>query len=502
MSSVSEHPECQREPLSRPFDVHRWSDYPELNNCLDVLVSELEGLEGRERGRREKDRARFRDAVRCLVLDMYVAWKTDPELAVGVPLGNVHYTRKGRYQALFLKYSSFTAAFGLLVQAGYLTKLKDGFNDPRSGIGRNTRVCATEKLIQLLTGPARLSVPRVSRRHWDEEVIVLRGERPRRGATAPRLEYDDTAETQAMRERLKAINSHLQKQWIDIRITDAEFTNLQLRMRRDYVDEDRDRPFIDFTQTSLVRIFNNGDWGQGGRFYKGWWLSVPSEYRKYITINDKRTCEIDFSALHPVLLYSHIREELQGDAYDIGLPKVPRSLVKETFNKMLNAPGLIRTPKGYAADEIGLDWKKLQAAIADRHAPIKQFFNSGYGLKLQRTDADLAEAVMLRFFSAGHTCLPVHDSFLVHHALADELRAIMVQEFKKLTDQPISTKSIDGYDPELEAAHTRQDTDPSYSPDGFVATSIEDCLSASGEYSGYEQRRLDWLSALKSVGTA
>lgn len=267
MSSVSEHTECQREPLSRPFDVHRWSDYPELNNCLDVLLSELEGLEGRERGRTVKDRARFRDAVRCLVLDMYVAWKTDPELAVGVPLGNVHYTRKSRYQALFLKYSSFTAAFGLLVQAGYLTKLRDGFNDPRSGKGRNTRVCASEKLIQLLTGPAGLSVPRVSRRHWDEEVIVLRGEKPLRGATAPRLEYHDTAETQAMRERLKAINSHLQQQWIDIRITDAEFTKLQHRMRRDYVDEDRDRPFIDFTHRSLVRIFNNGDWGQGGRFY-------------------------------------------------------------------------------------------------------------------------------------------------------------------------------------------------------------------------------------------
>lgn len=495
-------PNCKKglehnsEPFSRPFDVHRWSDYPELNNCLSELVKELEGLEGRERGRGDKDRKRFRDAVRCLVLDMYVAWKTDPELAVGVPLGNVHYTRDSRYRALFLRYRSFKAAFDRLVQAGYIAKLKGGFNDPRSGKSQTTRVCATEKLIQLLTGPARLSVPRVSRRHWDEEVIILRGKKPRPGAIAPRLEYKDTAETQAMRERLQQINTHLQQQWIDIRITDSEFAKLQQRMRRDYVDEDRDRPFIDFTQTSLVRIFNNGDWGQGGRFYKGWWLSVPSEYRKYITIKDKRTCEIDFSTLHPVLLYSQVQEELQGDAYDIGLPRVPRSLVKETFNKMLNASKPLRTPKGYAADEIGLDWKQLQAAIADRHAPIKQFFNSGYGLKLQRADADLAEAVMLRFYSAGHTCLPVHDSFLVHYALADELRAIMVQEFSRLTGQSISTKSIDGYDPELETAHARQDTDSNFSRDSFVATSIEDCLSASGEYAGYEQRRLDWLSAL------
>lgn len=233
---------------------------------------------------------------------------------------------------------------------------------------------------------------------------------------------------------------------------------------------------------------------RGAGHYKGWWQSLPREYRKYITINDKRTCEIDYSTLHPVLLYSHLGEKLQGDAYDIGLPRVPRSLVKETFNKMLNAPGQIRVPKGYAADQIGLDWKQLQTTIADKHAPIKQFFNSGYGLKLQRIDSDLAEAVMLRFISAGHTCLPVHDSFLVHHALAGELRGIMVEEFKKLTDQSISTKAIDGCDPELEAAHTRQDTDLSNAPDGFVDTSIEDSLFAVGEYAGYEQRRLDWLS--------
>jgi hypothetical protein len=28
--------------VSRPFDVNRWSDYPELSNCLTSLVAELD----------------------------------------------------------------------------------------------------------------------------------------------------------------------------------------------------------------------------------------------------------------------------------------------------------------------------------------------------------------------------------------------------------------------------------------------------------------------------
>ena len=59
---VEEHEAEQASPVavSRPFDVNRWSDYPELNNCLTVLVHEIEGGEGRRRNRSDKDAKRFR----------------------------------------------------------------------------------------------------------------------------------------------------------------------------------------------------------------------------------------------------------------------------------------------------------------------------------------------------------------------------------------------------------------------------------------------------------
>ncbi|CAN7356131.1 hypothetical protein LJR231_002064 [Phyllobacterium sp. LjRoot231] len=469
-------------PVSRPLDVHRWSDYRELNDCLTELVTELEAREQRQRKRKGDDAKRFREAVRCLVLDLYVAWKTDPELEVSIHLDNGHYSRRTRYRSLFIKWSSFTAAYYALVAVGYIRVVRPGFHDRKTGIGRVTRIAATERLIQLLTDQACLNIPAISSRLDDMEVILLRD------SSKKPMEYQDTDATRSMRSDLQRINTHLQNQWIDIRLSDAEFRDLQLRMQLDYEHDDRERPFIDFTQRALVRIFNNGDWEQGGRFYRGWWQSVPKEYRRFITINDKRTVEVDYSTLHPILLYAQVGHPLQGDAYDIGLPQIPRSLTKQTFNKMINATGRMNKPPEFDAYDIGLDWQQFRDAIAARHEPIKHFFNTGYGMELQRIDADIAQRVMLRFIEMGYVCLPVHDSFLVHYALADELKSVMVQEFQSATGQHITVKAIEGHE-------VIQNT-------GLVTADIADLLDETGTYAGYEKRMLDWYRIANPAGSA
>ncbi|MEJ5085376.1 hypothetical protein [Brucella pseudogrignonensis] len=472
--------------FSRPFDVNRWADYPELNNCLDELISELAKLDGRTRQRGEKERKHFREAVRCLVLDMYVAWLTDPALLVGVPLSKGRYADESRYRALFLWWSSFKAAYDLLVRAGYIQVVLPGFKDHTTNVGRTTRVKATPALVSFLTEKAALHVCRISARVCERETIILRREKKEvSGKQTPRsVEYQDSDLTNAMRSRLERINCFLQQQWIDIRLSDSEFVHLQARMRRDYEDSDRESPFIDFSQKALVRIFNNNDWQQGGRFYRGWWQSVPKEYRRYITINDKATCEVDYSTLHPNLLYAEKRRRFEGDdAYDIGVSGVSRSLIKKTFNAMLNASGPIKQPKEYSAEQAGMDWKQFQDTIIAKHAPIKDFFNAGYGLRMQRADSDLAEAVMLRFIDMGYACLPVHDSFLVHNALVDELKVIMEEEFQKKTGFTIKTQQIEIAEPEPLRGETAE-------PLSFNSAFLE----PSGEYAGYDKRWLNWDS--------
>lgn len=474
-------------PPSRPFDVNRWSEYPELNNCLTALIKELEQLENRQRQRNPDQKKKLREAVRCLILDLYVAWKTDPNLVIAISLSNGTYATESRYRALFLYWKSFKAAYGMLVEAGYISVVLNGFHDHETGIGRMTRIRATDKLISLLTQRAALSIPRISSRVSEREVIILRGEKPKNGSSkpAPLIVYEDTDETHAMRDNVHRINAHLQRQWIDLRITDEHLASLQRRMQRDYDGEERDRPAIDLTQRALVRIFNDGRWDLGGRFYRGWWQSIPKEYRQHITINDKRTWEVDYSTLHPTLLYAEVGERLEGDAYGIEAQAVPRSLVKITFNKMLNATSRISRPDDFSEDRFGMSWNQLQDAIVERHAPIKHLFNTGYGLQLQRLDSDLAETVMLKFFAHGHTCLPVHDSFLVHHALVEELKKTMVHVFKDMTGQTISVKDVEGFEPE---------SDSDYQPDVHSMEPSESWFQATGDYTGYEQRRIDWYS--------
>ena len=81
-------------------------------------------------------------------------------------------------------------------------------------------------------------------------------------------------------------------------ITDDEYKSLQERLL-----VDKEKSPVDFSQRILTRIFSNGRFDQGGRFYRAWWHNVPSEYRKYITINGKRTCEYDYSQLNPHMAY-------------------------------------------------------------------------------------------------------------------------------------------------------------------------------------------------------
>ena len=57
-------------------------------------------------------------------------------------------------------------------------------------------------------------------------------------------------------------------------------------------------------------------------------------------------------------------------------------------------------------------WKDFILFLQSHHEPIKKYFFTGYGLKLQKIDSDLAEQVLLEMHEKGKVILPVHDSFV------------------------------------------------------------------------------------------
>ena len=132
---------------------------------------------------------------------------------------------------------------------------------------------------------------------------------------------------------MKIINKCFYKHWFDLKIKNEDKNELQERLLFDNEKEP-----IDLTKRTLARIFINNSFEEDGKFYRGWWQNVPSEYRPFITIDSKLTTEYDFSQLNPNVIYNRYNYELGSvDAYDRVLDGEHRKIVKQAFNAMMQA---------------------------------------------------------------------------------------------------------------------------------------------------------------------
>ena len=165
---------------------------------------------------------------------------------------------------------------------------------------------------------------------------------------------------------------------------------------------------VDFNQRSLYRVFNDTQFETGGRFYGGWWQNIPKKYRANIIIDGKLTVEFDYSTIHPTILYLEQGLKPPVDSYTCiidgsfkGLNvdhNELRSMLKATFNAMLNSTKLIKNaPNDISPNQFGLKWSQVSNAVLETHSPISHHFYSDAGRRLQKIDSDIAEIVLLHF---------------------------------------------------------------------------------------------------------
>ena len=132
------------------------------------------------------------------------------------------------------------------------------------------------------------------------------------------------------------------------------------------------------------------------------------------------------------MLYAEKGLICESDAYDIGIGKEHRDVVKEAFNAMVQMKkDTNRPPNDIDFDSTGLKWKDLKRLILKRHQPIKDSFFCNKGNALQFKDSQIAEQVMLHFAKLDIPILPVHDSFIITRGLFSELITVMRNEFEK-----------------------------------------------------------------------
>lgn len=259
------------------------------------------------------------------------------------------------------------------------------------------------------------------------------------------IQFPESDETRRMEENIIEYNNFIEKQWIDLFVTGKEFCDIQRGIEEkidDFGEREPSTFLVDLVSgCRLYRVFNNGKFTDGGRFYGGWWQAIPNGYRRFITINGAPTVEVDFSSMQVAMLYAMIGQDLKEDAYTIeGVDSRYRDLIKKATLKLINATGRLRAPLKSELPP-NLTWEKLQSAIRERHAPIAEFLGSGEGIRLQRLDSDIAEDVMMSMLGKNIVTLPIHDSFIVPEGNEIELRDTMIAAYKrKMGDRAIDLK--------------------------------------------------------------
>jgi hypothetical protein len=279
------------------------------------------------------------------------------------------------------------------------------------------------------------------------------------------LPVPDTAAVRKMQTRLNKINRFLAQQAICLHLSNDRLKALGGPNSR------IEFPLI-FTHTALRRVFSRGSLEKGGRFYGGWWQSLPREYRPYLTINGMATGEVDFSELHPRLLYLLNGQCVpHGDLYDDGwrdanVPtydksvepyKSRRELFKRVFNAVLNDEHQLfhfDKQEQAVAKQFGLNLPKIRDILFRQHPILKHNARSTVGLDFQFIDSQIADIVMQDLLTQGIPCLPVHDSFLVPRHQGAELIRSMNLAFKTLTGHNPKLKAMESFNTDFRIPFT------------------------------------------------
>ena len=456
--------------FSRPLDVHRWSDFPEADSFVNEVYTDY--FKGKETKKIE------RKHVKVILLDLYVAWLEHPDLMIAVSMTPSSYKSKdNRYNAL--KISSKTiGVVKHLVKAGLIDR-KTGFYDPKSGIGRVTRIWPTPALVALFK-KSNLDVYKVGRTP-DEEVIVLRND------DGEDIKYDDTPEIVEMRELVQTYKEVLSLHWIDIRRLEDPWIELK----------DGSRLIIGRHRQQVKRIFNRGSFLKGGRFFGPWWQQCPKEWRKQIFIDDAPTVEQDYSSLHIGLLYArrgvNYYESFKGDAYQVDTPvflsspEQTRKYAKLILLMAVNAKSdkhayaAFRNDRNERKDKLGGSLTNDQLSVLlnglkSKHPLIAEDLGSDAGIDLMNQDARMTEHVIRRFTQQGTPVLTVHDSYIVKFGYETFLNEVLTEAYTMLTGQVGIRSEVIGV-----AMNNPQSWHTQKPPEGSMI-----------RCKGYDARLIDW----------
>jgi hypothetical protein len=264
------------------------------------------------------------------------------------------------------------------------------------------------------------------------------------------LELPNSIDVDRMANNLYGFNKFLLRHCITLNVTDEKLHKIAKALAGNRTKNNEEVVAnLDFSKVQLRRIFSRGSLTKHGRFYNGWWQSIPSMYRQHIEIDGYKTSEVDFSNMSLRIIYAlkGIKCNEKDDMYDIGLDNWAglndqrRKLIKVFINAMMNdEKGTFKLNKT-ELESLGLTHKDLIRLVLKRHEPIADKLTAGVGMQATYIDSQIADLVMRTMQADNIVTLPIHDSFIVRTGYQDWLKVVMESAFKTITDGKISTEA-------------------------------------------------------------
>ena len=169
-------------------------------------------------------------------------------------------------------------------------------------------------------------------------------------------------------------------------------------------------------------VCNLGSWALGGNFYNDW-QTISLEGRSGLLFNGMTTVEIDYSGLHPYLIYAEKGISIP-QTLDAFLSLVnPNSLKNECLNRakmqrmfllMINSKSEREALKLFGGTVS--EARPVLEAVKSQHSEIIDEFCSGRGSQLLQRDSELVRNVLEIFTQAAKPILAIQNSFIVETA--------------------------------------------------------------------------------------
>ena len=377
-----------------------------------------------------------------VLANLYYTWLDDPDKYVGYYRMSNRYKARSMYNLLNISTLLIQIVDDLL-GLNYLDH-KKGFYD-RGNQSRTARMRSSNGLIKLFKH-YKLQPDSVELLPSTPSIIL----RDIKDDRKEEIDFEYTEDLETIRSSLIRYNNLLRTTHIAIPHYPKEGITRTKGLKIPY---NPDNKFV-------RRIYNNGTFEDGGRFYGGFWQNIPKEWRMRIRIDGQPIVEHDYSGLHINLLYAQENKQPEGDPYSLNhklySDEELRPYLKTLLLIMLNC----RNEKQVLnAVRNAVQWdtqlwqfnnynhQEFITLLTNKHKPIGKYLYSGYGITLQNIDSSIAQHIIDTFTKRSIAVLSIHDSFICNAYYGEELTKEMERAYKSITSSKAISLSYHGKDP-------------------------------------------------------